>query len=92
MRYCKKRVGIVNHYRACEPFKVWRREWLQANMSYNNVGLSESHDEAGRDLGDTNYIYISKNEEESIYYVYLCYFVYLVVFVIFMLFYHLFTF
>jgi len=92
MRYYEKRVGIVNHYKACEPFKVWRREWLLANMSYNNVGLSGSLDEAGRDVGDTNYIYISKNEEESIYYVYLCYFVYLVVFVIFMLINHLFTF
>ncbi len=60
MRYCKKRVGIVNHYKACEPFKVCRREWLLANMSYNNVGVSESLDEAGRDVGDTNNIYKNK--------------------------------
>jgi hypothetical protein len=61
LRYYEKKVGIIHHYKACEPFKAWRHEWVLANLS-GALEVPQDSGEAGRDVGDTSRVSTSKHK------------------------------
>jgi hypothetical protein len=52
-RFYEKKVGLVQHYRSCNLFSLWRDEWVRNNMSLEEEASPGSVG-AGRDVGDAN--------------------------------------